>query len=94
MVDDNFHYQDESERWEKGTYETLEEALAVCRAIVEHSVHEEFDSRPGLSAEALFERYSSFGNDPFILVLDGEDERAEFSAWTYAKELCRLIGGK
>jgi hypothetical protein len=89
MVDDNFHYQDVDERWEQGTYETLEEALAACRAIVDQSLKEEY--KPGMSAEALYGRYTSFGADPFIVVLDGADDSATFSAWSYAKERCGII---
>jgi hypothetical protein len=91
MVDDNFHYQDPSERREQGTYETADRALATCRDIVDRSLQGEY--RPGISAEALYDRYTSFGDDPFIVVLDGTDERATFSAWSYAKDRCRVICG-
>jgi hypothetical protein len=89
MVDDNFHYQDADERLEHGTYETLEQALAACRGIVDQSLRHQ--RRPGISAEALYDRYVSFGDDPFIIVLDGADDAANFSAWTYAKERCAEI---
>ena len=29
-VDDNYHYMDESERYKKGDYATLDEAIAAC----------------------------------------------------------------
>ena len=70
---DNFHYMDDDERHEHGTYDTSEEALAACRAIVETSVKAQLE--PGMSAEALFKRYQDFGNDPFILVIDGRDDQ-------------------
>lgn len=89
-VDDNFHYQEGDQR-EQGTYDTLEQAIAVCRAIVDKSLAEEY--RPGISAEALYDRYVSFGDDPFIVVIEGVDDGAEFSAWSYAKERCRAICG-
>jgi len=92
MVDDNFHYQDSDERRPEGTYETVEEALAACRRLVDRSLEEEY--RPGMSAEALYDRYTSFGDDPFIAVLDGADDRAAFSAWSYAKERCRAMCGE
>jgi len=90
-VDDNFHYQDSDERWEKGTYETVEEALAVCREIVDQSIMEGY--RTGISAEALYGHYVRFGDDPFIVGLDGMDTGILFSAWNYAKERCRVICG-
>jgi hypothetical protein len=89
MVDDNFHYQDSDERWEQGTYETLEEALTACRGLVDQFLKKAH--KPGTSAEALYSHYTSFGDDPFIVVIDDADDRAKFSAWTYAKERCRVI---
>jgi hypothetical protein len=91
MVDDNFHYQDPDERREQGTYETLEEALAACRAIVNQSLEKEHG--PGMSGDSLYGRYMSFGDDPYIVVLDGADDSATFSAWSYAEERCRVICG-
>jgi hypothetical protein len=91
MVDDNFHYQEPEERWELGIYATLEEALAACRGIVDRALKEEY--LPGISAEKLYDRYTSFGDDPFIVVLDGADADARFSAWNYAKERCRTLCG-
>ncbi|MGO8954818.1 MAG: hypothetical protein ACLQF2_16045 [Rhodomicrobium sp.] len=52
--DDNYHYMDESERYEHGTYDAVDEALAVCRAIVEQSLKHGFT--PGMTAEGLFTR--------------------------------------
>jgi hypothetical protein len=91
MVDDNFHYQDEDERYEHGIYETVDAALAACRNLVERSLSGAYE--PGMSAEDLYKRYTSFGEDPFIVVLDGVDDRARFSAWTFAEERCREICG-
>jgi hypothetical protein len=89
LVDDNFHYQDADERREDGIFETLSDALAACRAIVDRSLAEEH--RPGISAEALYHRYTGFGEDPFIEVIEGEDAGAKFSAWDYARERCRAL---
>ena len=54
-----------------------------------HSLAAEF--RKGFSPERLFDRYTSFGEDPFIVPLDASAERVEFSAWNYAKERCREL---
>jgi hypothetical protein len=92
LIDDNFHYQDPAERREHGIYANVEDALAACRAIVDRSLQEQF--RPGISAEALFNRYTSFGDDPFIVAIGGDqDERTKFSAWSYARERARAICG-
>jgi hypothetical protein len=96
-VDDNFHYMDEDERWTAGTYETLEKALAECCRLVEVSLVDLFE--PGISAEELYQYYTMFGFDPFIVPIEGDipvavdDVRAKFSAWKYAKERCRAICG-
>jgi hypothetical protein len=92
MIDDNFHYMDEDERTEYRTFDTLEEALAACRAITEKSVRHV--AEPGMSADALYEKYQHFGSDPFIIVMDGKDDRAKFSAWDYAKEYSRIVAGE
>ena len=92
MVDDNFHYMNEEERYEQGLYKSCSDALEVCRKIVDQSL--EGMHKPGMTAEALYGLYTSFGEDPFILVLDGEDESAAaFSAWDHAKDRCLVICG-
>jgi hypothetical protein len=78
FVDDNFHYQDESERYCAGRFATAEEALAKCREIVRESV--EHCRKPGMTADEIYKSYVSFGDDPFI-------KGVEFSAWDYAKQL-------
>lgn len=85
LVDDNFHYMDEGERWELGTFETLAAAEAACRDLVEKSVRSEY--RPGMNADELFNRYQSFGDDPFIVSVT-PTEKIGFSARQYAKQLC------
>jgi len=90
-VDDNFNYMDEGARWEKGTYVTREEALAVCRRLVENWLQEGYC--PGISAQELYDGYVMYGDDPFIVVVGGTDESAKFSAWDYAKERSRVICG-
>jgi hypothetical protein len=91
LVDDNFHYQDADERGDAGTYDSLEQALAACRAIVDRSLAHEH--RPGISAQDLYDRYTSFGEDPYIQAIDGADAGATFSAWAYAKERCSALCG-
>src|SRR3989344_4643828 len=85
-VDDNFHYMDESERYEQGEYETYDEAVAVCKKIVDEyliSAHKD-----QMTADELYESYKSFGEDPFIVPAD---EKTRFSAWKYAKERCKEL---
>src|ERR1700738_1405621 len=53
IVDDNFHYQDPHERREQGVYETVEEALAVCRGLVDKSLKEEYRSGISRAVQAV-----------------------------------------
>ena len=91
MVDDNFNYMDEDARWKKGTYATLDRALRECRKLVDNWLEEGY--KPGMSAQELYDAYTMYGDDPFIVVVDGTDESAKFSAWDYARERSRQICG-
>lgn len=81
FVDDNFHYQDESERYKKGDYPTTEAAIAACKQIVDGYLNSAY--REGMSASELYRSYTSFGEDPFVV-----PETAHYSSWEYANERC------
>lgn len=83
-VDDNFHYMDEDERYEHGTFETKEEALSACRRIVDGFLLNVF--KPGMSAEELYEQYTGFGEDPWF-----RGSSPGYSSWEYAKKRCAEI---
>ncbi len=88
LVDDNFHYMDEEERTEHGEFETLEAAIAACRRIVDDFLLS--NCKPGMSADGLYQYYTGFGTDPFIV---GGEVRCDFSAWDYARRRCNEICG-
>ena len=88
MVDDNFHYMDEDERYQHGDFADAEVAIENCRRIVDEYLESAY--QPGISAHELWDSYVSFGEDPFILSVDAPEVR--FSAWDYAKERCRVLG--
>jgi hypothetical protein len=92
LIDDNFHYQDESERITHGTFQSAAEAVAACQAIVDEFLIGAL--KPGMSAAALYEVYKSFGDDPFVMTVDPKDARVPFSAWLYAEERCEVLGAK
>lgn len=85
-VDDNYHYMDEEERYKLGDFSTLEEAVAVCKRMVDEFLNE-------VSVEATaaerYEQYTGFGPDPFIVTNDPNAGSPPFSAWTYAKQRCQ-----
>ena len=84
--DDNFHYQDESERYKYGEHDTYEQAVEVCMEIVEGELLHLCEQRK--SAAELYSSYTSFGIDPFIK--PGLPEEG-FSAWDYARQRCQEI---
>ena len=86
FVDDNFHYQDLSERTLEGMFATPAEAIAVCKAIVDDWIAGAL--RPGMSPEALWEQYTLFGDDPFVVPVDTKASAVAFNAWDYARRRC------
>ena len=89
MVDDNFHYQDEGERYEDGAFDTLEAAVARCRAIVDEWLRD--NVTPGMTADKLYEQYQHFGEDPVVVAVDGSGPLVPFSAWDYARARCAAV---
>ena len=87
LVDDNFHYMDESERYTLGTYATLEAAIAAAQAVVDDFLREGL--KPGITAAELYRGYMAMGEDPFIAPADGRP--VTFSAWTYARQRCEAL---
>ena len=92
LIDDNFHYQDESERVEHGVFASPEEAVAACQSIVDAYLDDAF--KPGMTADALFESYTAFGEDPFIVPEGPGGAPVKFSAWDYARQRCAEITGR
>jgi hypothetical protein len=86
FVDDNFHYQDESERYEQGEYDTFEAAVAACKVIVDEYLESAY--KKGMDASELNSSYVMFGEDPFVVP---KLEGAEFSAREYARQRCNEI---
>jgi hypothetical protein len=84
-VDDNYHYMDADARYPHGEFECLADALLAAQAIVDDYLSSAY--APGMSADPLYQSYTCFGADPFILGPGDE----QFSAWTYAKARCAVI---
>jgi hypothetical protein len=82
MVDDNFHYMDESERWQLGAFATAEQAVAACQKLVDEWLTQ--NHKPGMTSNELYGQYTTFGDDPYVLAPDGA-ARVGFSAREYAR---------
>jgi hypothetical protein len=89
MVDDNFDYMDEDKRYEHGVFLTAEEAISACKRIVDSNL--DGFVKPGMTASELYDTYTSFGDDPFIVCLKPDDEPVHFSAWKYAEERSLVV---
>lgn len=89
FVDDHFHYRDESERYLDATFPTYDEAVERCRAIVDADLENAL--KPGMTAEKLFELYSLFGPDPFVLAEPRQKIDPPFSAWEYAQARSKIL---
>jgi hypothetical protein len=89
LIDDNFHYMDEDHRYEHGVFETADEAVAACKLIVDGCLTRML--KPDMTAAALYELYVTFGEDPYVMLVDRTDARVTFSAWDYAKERCEVF---
>ena len=86
LVDDNFHYMDESERYALGEFDTLEAAVAACKRLVDEFLTSSY--RPGMTAAELLTQYALFGEDPFVYT---GDDTVPFSARDYASDKVRTI---
>jgi len=89
LINDNAHYMDESERADHGVFANANEAIAASKAIVDDDLNAMW--KPGMTAKELYRLYVAFGPDPLVVPLDPKDPDVEFSAWTYAKEQCKLL---
>jgi hypothetical protein len=88
LVDDKFHYMDESKGYEHGVFSTWDEAVAACKRIVDEDLARPY--KPGLSSEESFETYVRFGEYPFIV---GEPSGQRFSARDYARAPSAIVAG-
>ena len=87
LVDDNYHHGDASYRYRHGEFADAGLALEHCQKIVNEGLDEAH--KPAMSAEELWEQYTAFGEDPFILSV--EVTPVAFSAWDYAKARCAQL---
>ena len=85
MVDDNFHFTDTSERYKAGEYDTYDGAVTKCKAIVDDFLESAIE--PNMTSEQLYNSYTMYGDDPYIIGFSDN----KFSAWEYANERSRRL---
>src|SRR5690606_21657420 len=86
LVDDNYHYMDETQRYRLSSFFTLNAAIKSCQRMVDEFLARAYE--PGMSSDDLCKSYALFGEDPFIV---GAVEAISFSARTYAEQRCQEI---
>jgi hypothetical protein len=87
-IDDNYHYQDEDERYIGGEFGTWKAAVTFARKVVDRTVVPTIEGGGGLSPEEAYDNYIMFGDDPWITGRGPIPEGETFSAWPYAKQRC------
>lgn len=87
-VDDNYHYMDESERYNAGSFSSLEKAVEKCKEVTVNSLKDCYEE--GTTPEKLSAQWAMFGDDPFI---QGAPEgEIPFSARSFVtEELCKQV---
>jgi hypothetical protein len=86
LVDENVHYMDETERYSAGEFYSCEQAIEKCKRIVDDFLLAEH--KPLMTAKQLFDMYTGFGDDPFIV---SQDAGCSFHAWDYARQRCEEL---
>jgi|TARA_Y100000294_G_scaffold176094_1_gene197660 hypothetical protein len=87
FVGDNFHFMDESEIYRQGVYETYEEAVEVCKSIINDFF---LNCDEDKTAEDLYGGYVQYGESPLI---KPNPKNNSFSAPDYARQRCKEICG-
>jgi hypothetical protein len=65
LVDDNYNYMNEDERYSAGKFDTYEKAVEMAKSIVDHFLEHTY--KPGTNSTDLYDGYTGFGEDPFIV---------------------------
>lgn len=87
VVDDNFDHG-HSSFMPVAAFDTLEEAIAECKSRVDAWLLTEH--KPGMRAQQLWEEYTCYGEDPWVL--GGKlNDPVPFRAWDYARRRCSEI---
>lgn len=89
-----FHFADESEMYTWGEYDTLTEAVAECKRIIDDQLPKAY--KEGLTPEKLYEGFMMFGDEPYILAPTdytwGPDDE-DINAISYFKaRACEICG--
>ena len=65
MIDDNFHYTDEDQRYKHGEFSTYAAAVDACKKIVDEELADML--KQGIKPKDLSSNWCMYGDDPFII---------------------------
>ena len=91
IIIDLFHAHDPDETWETGSYDTLDEAIAVAKHKIDREIDGAFEEerRAGaVTAERVLTRFFDFGGLPLVVT---SDHRAAFDSRAYATKRARKL---
>jgi hypothetical protein len=61
---DNYHYQDESEAFNSGSFESGEEAYEKAKSIIDEFITSSIEQ--GIQIEGIYSQWMTFGEEPEI----------------------------
>jgi hypothetical protein len=82
-VDDNYYYMDDDERYKAGEFDTIDEAVAAAKKIVDDFLLSIYKKRPDITAKELYDKYKKSGEDPWI-----HPNYTNYNSWDYAEARC------
>lgn len=86
-VYDNFHYNDESEAYDQGLYNSYDHALEAAKGVVDEFLI--FNWRKGMLSNDLHVLFLMYGDDPIIVPNDRNEplDLPRFDARDYVVEI-------
>lgn len=92
---DNYHFMDEEEAYNSGSYDTYEEAVVAAKIRIDDGIA--YDLEFGIKPEELYLYFSLFGESPVVIPNDPKVVEA-FSAYDYARtraeEICNELNNE
>jgi hypothetical protein len=90
LVMDNYCPPDESATVVARSFDSLDEAIAYCKRVVDEFLQATF--KPGMSADRLWKHYTTFGKNPEVW--GASNDKTIFVGWDYAKRRCEVLAAR
>lgn len=83
IIDENFHFMDENERYRSGGYQTFEDAVNKCKQILDEFLTDAKSVND--TPESLYMTWRMYGENPFVV---GGKTSEKFIASEYVENRC------